>query len=247
VTIEKEDREKAARMLSALLGSETQTNLELVFVVKSGNIKSQITAVIREQHADIVVMGTHERGLFGRCVIGSTTEGMLRKISIPLLTVCRVTKPMAFNRILFATDLSESSKQGFYFALELAATIRSDLIVVYALDQTPLLKSGCAEMVPYVTQLNIEEAKATFAGFVTEGSHAKVKVEALVAEGIAAEEILKAGDRNSADLIVLTVGKKGFVEQALLGTTAERVIREASVPVLSIPANVRTERQTTPL
>src|SRR5262245_51264181 len=128
VTIEKEDREKAARMLSALLGSETQTNLELVFVVKSGNIKSQITAVIREQHADIVVMGTHGRGLFGRCVIGSTTEGMLRKISIPILTVCRVTKPLAFNRILFATDLSESSKQGFHFALELAATIRSDLI-----------------------------------------------------------------------------------------------------------------------
>ena len=109
-TIEKEHREQAARMLSALLGSEDQDDLDLRIVVKSGNIKNEILAVIREQHADILVMGTHGRGLFGRWVIGSITEGMLRKISIPILTVCRATKPLTFDRILFATDLSESSK-----------------------------------------------------------------------------------------------------------------------------------------
>jgi nucleotide-binding universal stress UspA family protein len=241
-TIENEHREQAARMLSALLGSEDQDDLDLRVVVKSGNIKNEIAAVIREQHADIVVMGTHGRGLFGRWVIGSITEGMLRKIPIPILTVCRATKPLTLNRILFATDLSESSKQGFDFALDLAGTMRSDLIIVHAADQTALTYGG-AEMVQYVSQHDIDEAKGKLAEFVAEGSRAKVKIETIVVEGVAAEEILRAADRSSADLILLTLGKKGFVEHALLGTTAERVIREANVPVLSIPAGVDAERE----
>jgi hypothetical protein len=41
--------------------------------------------------------------------------------------------------------------------------------------------------------------------------------------------------------VVESVQKKGLVERALLGTTAERVIREANVPVLSIPAGVAVD------
>ena len=240
-TIEKEHREQAVRMLSALVGSEDQDDLDLRAVVRSGNIKNEIAAVISEHQADILVMGTHGRGLFGRWAIGSITEGMLRKISIPILTVCRATKPLTFSRILFATDLSESSKQGFDRTFELACTMRSDMVIVHVMDEIPLTYGG-AELVRYVSQHNIEEAKAKLAEFVAEGQRAQTKIETILVEGVAAEEILKAADRESVDLVVLTVGKKGFVEHAMVGTTAERVIREANTPVLSIPAGVGTER-----
>jgi nucleotide-binding universal stress UspA family protein len=88
-----------------------------------------------------------------------------------------------------------------------------------------------------VSRHSIEEAKAKLGEWVAQGSRAKVKIETIIVEGVAAEEILRAADRNDADIIFLTVGKKGFVEHAILGTTAERVIREANVPVLSIPAS----------
>jgi nucleotide-binding universal stress UspA family protein len=234
-TIDKEHREQAVRMLTALLGSEDQDDLDLGVVVKSGNIKKEIAAVIREQHADVVVMGTHGRGLFGRWVIGSITEGMLRKIPVPILTVCRAAKPLTFNRILFATDLSECSEQGFDFALQLATAMRSDLVLVHVMDLATLAYCG-AEMIEYASQQSIEQAKAKLAEWTAQSSRAKVKIEAVILEGVAAEEILKAADRYDTDLIVLTIRKKGFVEHAILGTTAERVIREANVPVLSIPA-----------
>jgi len=240
-TIEKEHRDQALRMLSALLAPEDQDDLDLQIVIKSGDIKKEISAVIREQHADIVVMGTHGRGLFGRWVIGSIAEALLRKISIPVLTVCRATRPLTFKRILFATDLSESAKQGFDFALELASTMRSDLVILHAMDQTALSYGG-AEVVPYVSERNIEEVKATLAELVAEGTRAKVKIETIVTEGIAAEEILRAADQSTADLILITVQKKGLIERALLGTTAERIIREADVPVLSLPAGVAVEQ-----
>ena len=62
-----------------------------------------------------------------------------------------------------------------------------------------------------------------------------MKIEAVLVEGVAADEIFKLANANVADLIAITVRHKGGIERALLGSTAERVIREARVPVLSIP------------
>ena len=142
------------------------------------------SSVIREQGADMLVMGTHGRGFFGRLVIGSVTEGILRRISIPVVTVCRATKPLAFNRILFATDLSESLKRAFGFALELARTVRSDLLVVQALDRTALSYGG-AEMVAYVNENILEEANAKFAELAAEAKRGKVRAETVLVEGVA--------------------------------------------------------------
>ena len=236
--ITNQHREQALRMLGALLGSEDQDDLDLRIVTRSGNIKDEIADVIQEQAADILVMGTHGRGLFGRWVIGSVTEGVLRKVSIPVLTVCRATKPLAFTRILLATDLSESSKRAFDYTLELARTMRSDLTILHVVDQAALTYAG-AEMVSYVAEQDVEEAKAKLAKCVFEASRANVRAETVLVQGIAAEEILRSAERDPADLILISVGKKGVVERTLLGTTAERVIREATVPVLSIPAGAR--------
>jgi nucleotide-binding universal stress UspA family protein len=181
-------------------------------------------------------MGTHGRGLFGRWFIGSITQGILRKVSIPILTVCRATGPIAFKRILFAADLSEASRQGFGFALELARMMRSDIVVLHALETVSLTYGG-GEMVGYVSRQNMEEVRAKLDDLVAEGNRQNVKIETVLIEGIAAEEIVKAADDNTADLILIAVQRKGVVERTLLGTTAERVIREAHVPVLSIPAN----------
>jgi nucleotide-binding universal stress UspA family protein len=229
-------REQALRMLSALLGSEDQDDLDLRIVIKSGDIKDEIVSTIGEQRADIAVMGTHGRGFFGRLVIGSITEGILRRTTIPVLTVSRATKPLTFGRILFATDLSESSRCGFRFALDVAQTMGSDVLILHALERVCLTYGG-GEMVGYVSEHNVEEAKKKLVDFAAEANSRQVKTETLVVEGVPAEEILKAASESDADLILITAAHKGFVERTLLGTTAERVIREAQVPVLSIPTS----------
>jgi nucleotide-binding universal stress UspA family protein len=202
--------------------------------MKSGEVKDEIFRTIADQHADVVVMGTHGRGLFGRWLIGSVTEAMLRKVSIPILTVCRSMQPLSFNRILFATDLSESSKRKFGFVLDLARTLRSDVTLVHVLEPVSVTYGG--EMAEYVNRHNAKEAGAELDRLIPELTPEDIRIDASVVDGSAAEEILKAAELNSADLIMITVQPKGIVERALLGTTAERVIREADIPVLSIPA-----------
>jgi len=233
--LDKAHREQALRMLSALVASEDQDDLDLRIVTKSGDIKDEIVATIAEQQTDMMVIGTHGRGFFARLLIGSITEAMLRRVSIPVLTVCRTMRPLAFRRILFATDLSDASKSRFPFVLEMAQRMDSEVILVHALDTVSVTYGG-AEMASYVSEYDTERAKAKLAEFLAEATVRKIKVESFVVEGVPAEAILKAANQNEADLVLITVAHKGIIERALLGTTAERVIREANVPVLSIPA-----------
>lgn len=228
-------REQALRMLSALVASEDQDDLDLRIALKSGDVKEQIIATIAEQQADVVVMGTHGRGFFSRLMVGSVTEAILRKVSIPVLTVSRATRPLAFRRILFASDLSEASKQGFNSTLDMARMLGSEVVLVHALDSSPTYSGET--MVADFSAPSIEDAKIQLAEFAAAANTAGVKVEQIGVEGAPAEEILKAVSENEIDLVVITVGRKGLVERALLGATAEHVIRESRVPVLSIPAD----------
>jgi nucleotide-binding universal stress UspA family protein len=232
--IKERRRDQALRMLSALVAPEDQDDLDLRIVIRSGDIKDEILSVIDEQHADIAVMGTHGRGLFGRWLIGSVTQGILRKVSMPILTVCRATQPLAFNRVVFATDCSESSEHAFDFVLECAHRMRSVVTLVHVLEPVAVTYGG-EKMADYIGHHNAAEVQSKLADLVVKGAQRDVKVETVVVEGVAADEILKAADGNSADLLLITVKHKGFVERALLGTTAERLIREAHIPVLSIP------------
>jgi nucleotide-binding universal stress UspA family protein len=44
-------------------------------------------------------------------------------------------------------------------------------------------------------------------------------------------------------MILLAIESKGIIESTLLGTTAERVVREATIPVLSVPVQVEAQRE----
>jgi nucleotide-binding universal stress UspA family protein len=232
--IETQHREQASRMLSALVAPEDQDDLDLQIMVRTGNVEEEISSTILETKAAAVVMGTHGRGLFGRTFIGSVTQHMLRKVPVPILTVCRVTRPLAFERMLYATDLSGAYIQGFRSVLELAGTTGSTLAVLHAVH-APTLAYVEAGMASIDKSQFLDDARARLNALEAEAARQKIKVQSLLREGYPAEAILQAAEEDCADLIVMTVSRKGLIERALLGSTAERVIREARLPVLSIP------------
>ena len=228
-------------MLGALVGPEDEDDLDLETVVRIGDIEEQISLTIGEFGADIVVMGTHGRRLVNRLLIGSVTQALLRKLPIPVLTVCHVLRPLSFSRILFATDFSESSKGGINFALELANSMKSDLVVTHVIDKRPPVTYETPEVAALFDTERLhalDEARSLFAQIELEGKKGNVKVDTVLAEGLPAEAIVRIADENDVDFIIVSVRKKGPLERALMGTTAERLIREAHVPVLLVPAHM---------
>jgi nucleotide-binding universal stress UspA family protein len=87
----------------------------------------------------------------------------------------------------------------------------------------------------------LEEARDRLNHIAAAASTEKIKVDTVLVEGNPVEAIFKAAEDNCADLIVITVERKGRLERALLGATAERVIREAHLPVLAIPAGTHSK------
>ena len=62
-------------------------------------------------------------------------------------------------------------------------------------------------------------------------------IECVLAEGDAPEALVRIADEAVVDFMILAIRKRGAVARTLLGSTAEPVIRNAHVPVLSVPVD----------
>jgi nucleotide-binding universal stress UspA family protein len=240
----KERSADAFERLSAMLSPEDQDDLDLQILIRSGNIEAELLAAIRANLESIVVMGIHHHGLVRRVLIGSVTQDMLRKLPVPVLTVSCDTKQRTLSRVLFATDLTESSQDGFEFALDLVRMLGAHLMVVHAIEPVPLSLGGGMPMLDTLAerQLLHKVARRKLEELEKEGAREQVMMTSQISEGVAAEEILEAAEDWDSDLIILTIQDKGLIERSLLGSTAERVVRDSRVPVLSFPVHVKTER-----
>jgi nucleotide-binding universal stress UspA family protein len=238
--------ERAERMLAAMLAPEDRDDLDLDIAVAMGDIVTEIATVAHRERADVVVMGTHGRSLFGRWLTGSVTQALLRKIDVPILTVCHPARPLTFERIVFATDLGASSNEGAEFAMDLANTLNAGLVVAHVIDKRPAVTYETPEVAAvFNAERNraIDQTESSFLQIEAEARKRNVKVETVIAEGIPAEAISRIADEHSADLIVMAISKKSRMDRILVGTTAEQVIREARVPVLSVPVRSVAERR----
>jgi nucleotide-binding universal stress UspA family protein len=81
----------------------------------------------------------------------------------------------------------------------------------------------------------IQRVQKELNAFVAREKPAGLQVKTLVVDGKAYERILSTADDLNVDCIVLNLQSKSLLERAFLGTTAERVVRLAPIPVLSIP------------
>ena len=86
----------------------------------------------------------------------------------------------------------------------------------------------------YATDIHAqaEEELDRMVALMSDGS---VPIATVVAEGVPYETINRLAAQYKADLIVLNLQNKGLLERAVFGATAERVIRTATIPVLSLP------------
>jgi nucleotide-binding universal stress UspA family protein len=238
--VERQRQEQAEKMLPILVSPEDQDDLDARFLVKTGEVQEMIESAVHDEKADAVVMGTHGRSLFGRLLIGSVTQALLRKLGVPILTVCHVSRPLEFNRILFGTDLGPGSDKAFDFALQLAKTANSTLVLAHTIDKRPAVTYETPEVKAVFDEERkhaVQDARDRFAEFEAKASGQEVQVECVLGEGDAAASLVRIADEAVVDLMILALRKRGAVARTFLGSTAEPVIRNAHVPVFSVPVD----------
>jgi nucleotide-binding universal stress UspA family protein len=234
-----QDAKDRLQQLSKTMSASGSTDLDVQTRIRTGNVEDEICAAIDDESAGVVVMGTHPQGLLRKLIGGSVAQDILRKLPVPLLTISSKAQPRSLTRILLATDLADFYQEGFRFAMDLARTLSARLIVQYSIEPIPVSYGGNIPGIDDPTDRKqlMEAAREKLSDLEAEGAREHVLVVSEVTEGAPAEKIIAAAEDSACGLIVLTIHEKGALERALLGSTAERVVREARVPVLSFPVN----------
>jgi nucleotide-binding universal stress UspA family protein len=140
-----------------------------------------------------------------------------------------------FRSILCPIDFSDESQNALRWAAALALKFQGRLTVLHAIE--PLLAH--AAQVRYGLDLTKTETESALREFLTAtlpepSSLPNVATDVRVGEP--SQVILETADRHGVDLIVIGTHGLGGVRKLLIGSTAERVVRQTHVPVLAAPA-----------
>lgn len=141
-----------------------------------------------------------------------------------------------FNKILFATDFSEISEFAFDYALTLAETFNSRLIIMHVINEPVDLRGF---YVPHISFDTIEREIALSAEKMMEKFCSKKtkdydNYDKFIISGVPYEEILKKADEEKVDLLVMGTHGRAGIDHLLFGSTAERVVRKAACPVMTV-------------
>lgn len=163
------------------------------------------------------------------------------------------------KKILYATDLSENARYAFAYAVSLADLYNASITFIHVLPEVPDLLDK--SVVGYISEerwaeiksQNIEEAKEAIIGkrrdhlAIKDALHqfsqnvkeslndeSFVTDDIIVVRGNPVEEILKYSEEISSDLIVMGTHGQGSLADAMMGSTARRVLRRSRQPVLVV-------------
>ncbi len=146
-----------------------------------------------------------------------------------------------FENILIATDGSKHSEHAAQIGIELAKLSKGRIIAIYIADTgryfAPISDVGfniSGEIMEEVRSSVLKAGEAAVKRIEDMAKDAGVPGEGKVLEGRPAEDILKFAEEANISVIVMgSIGKTGL-EKFLLGSVAEKVVRNSKVPVLVV-------------
>lgn len=142
---------------------------------------------------------------------------------------------MTLERVLFPTDFSETSQQAFEYACDLARRFDAGLHLLHVV-QDPRSQAWAGETSGIVIPDLLEAWRADAQRRLGELSPEGVRTERAIRVGHAFVEIVQYAGANGIDLIVMGTHGRGPVKHMLLGSVAEKVVRKAPCPVLTVRA-----------
>ena len=143
---------------------------------------------------------------------------------------------MNIKKILFPTDFSQSSISALNYAVDLAKNYGAKLYMMHVIYD---IATSSGTYVPHISMTGMYEeleagARKEMDRFGVDERKDLKDIEYTVIRGIPYEEILKFAGNEKVDMIVIgTHGRKGL-DRMLFGSTAERVVRNAACPVLTV-------------
>lgn len=142
------------------------------------------------------------------------------------------------EKILMPTDFSSSSENAMGYAVSFAKEYNAELIVLHVIHEPHRLRRITMSTLPEeeIDKIIVDEigiVKKAMKQFVKDFVE-ELNVETLIKSGIPVIEIVESAEEEKVDLIVMGTHGQTGTRHALIGSVAERVVRNAHCPVFTV-------------
>ncbi|HEV8322292.1 MAG TPA: universal stress protein [Myxococcota bacterium] len=205
-----------------------------------GSAAEALTLAAASEHADLLVVGTHQRQGLGLLAHGSVARVAVHSAPVPLVSVpapARSATPGAVPRlslVLAATDFSDTGNAAVPYAYALLRGAGGHVELVHVRERFfPEAVRGHEPAGAGLAPPERDALEQRLRALVPEGAdlHGITTHVAVVESGAPAEGILQAAARLGADAICVGSHGRGGLARAALGSVATEVVRHADRPV----------------
>ena len=223
---------KAGASLQAIAARQELAHLQVEYEVRTGKPFVELIIAAKTWSADLIVVGGASRMV--EPFLGSTSERVLRKALVPVMVAKKSLSPQA-KTFLVPTDFSSSAKKAAEGAIKLARCFGGRVVFLHVLYHF--------YTVAYAHELGVslpisppapEEIEPDWKTFLDDLPLENIDWEKVTEEGEAASAIVQKAAHVQADAIVMGTHGRTGLPHMLLGSVAEKVVRTASCPVLTV-------------
>ncbi len=239
VDLEQLFSEEGRRALATVedAGSEAGIQPVTATVKASASIHEAILKYADEHDVELIVMGSHGRSGIDRFLLGSVTERTVRASAIPVLTIKETPLPADLESVLIPTDGSRGSMAAASHAIDLATAFGAAVHVVHSIDLTV----GGGELATGPVYSEFERiGRESVDEVIEQAEQAGVdRIESSILTGSAGRAIVKYATDRDIDVVVIGTHGRSGLDRWLLGSVAEKVVRTAPMPVMTVNVRAR--------
>ncbi len=227
--IEESKRKEAQEKLHAL--AKFLEPLPVKTLVDVGDPRDLILEMEERENPDLVLMGSHKKGLVEKILIGSTAEKVVKHGKKPMLVI-KGSEPSFTREVLIAYDFSKTAEKTLEFSIRFLRPFRVKVNILHVDEpiEIPVVEKIGQALYERYRQEKEAYVEGIREKFVREG----FEVSTSFVEGKQpSEEIVKFVKKNpNIELVIM--GSKGLsgLKRVILGSTSTEVFRKVDIPIL---------------
>lgn len=188
-----------------------------------------------EYKPDLIVMGAHGAAPVRQFFLGSVAEKVVRNAPCPVMILRKGQQRIsAYRRILLPVDFSEASKPAMECAINLARHDGAEVALLHVFQEVMppsfYAAGGAFQWDPDLK----DRCKASMNDLLSDYPLEGLRIKKLVREGKTCKTIVDVAEEEEVDLIVMGTHGLSGLPHIFLGSVAERVLRRADCPVLTV-------------
>jgi len=226
--LEKKLREDAEEKLNRYSQDLYSKNIKVKTIIEiSENITDSILDNIEKEKADLVIIGSHKKGLIDKLLLGSISEKIVNKSPVSTL-VLKGQEIKNLKKLLVGYDFLPNSKEALNIAEEIAQKCNSEIFIVHA--DTDIKHTHILSVYNSVK----EKKKNILNQIVSEIKNKGINAKYEILEESPVEAILDEIEEYHPDLTIVGKRKSSKLRRLFLGTTALKIVKNAPSPVLIV-------------